>query len=164
MFNVPQNVVCTWIPRHSADACWASCQLTSPDLSLQGCFPATFLPLCTCPALLYCRCRIPLLPLLNFMSLTIVQCSNVSRSLFKALCPPRKSTEPPSLLLSTNSLVKYFIPTFKSLIKVLNRIGPKTDFWETSLVTENQQEVVQLTITFWALWNSSLPSTDLFIS
>lgn len=44
--------------------------------------------------------------------------------------------------------MKYFIPTFKSLIKVLNRIGPKTDFWETSLVTENQQEVVQLTITF----------------
>lgn len=60
----------SWMPGHRADSRWSCCQPGTPDPFLQGCFPATSLPVCP-------GCRIWYLNLLNFTLSMIIQCSNL---------------------------------------------------------------------------------------
>ncbi|XP_075581721.1 AN1-type zinc finger protein 5-like isoform X2 [Pelecanus crispus] len=53
--------------------------------------------------------------------------SSLSRSLCRAILPSSRSTLPPSLVSSANLLRAHSIPSSRSLIKILNKAGPKTE-------------------------------------
>lgn len=74
-----------------------------------------------CPAFLHSRCRIQRYDLLSFIPLVTAQCTNQTRSLYKASSPLRQSTSPLSLALSASLLMVHSTPTSRSLISVLNR-------------------------------------------
>ncbi|KAK4807044.1 hypothetical protein QYF61_018385 [Mycteria americana] len=69
------------------------------------------------------------LSLLNFIWLVIAQCSNLSRSLCKAL---------PNLVSSTNLFSVHLTPVSRSLLKPLKRTGPKIEPWGTPLDEQPQ--------------------------
>jgi len=54
---------------------------------------------------------------------------SLSRSLCRAFLPWSRSTLPPNLVSSANLLREHSIPSFRSLIKMLNKTGPKTEPW-----------------------------------
>lgn len=83
--------------------------------------------LCLCLAFLCPRCSSWHFPLLNFMSLLMAQCSDLSRSLRKASHPCREPTAPPSLESSANLLRMHFTPATRPLIKMLSRTSPRIE-------------------------------------
>ena len=66
------------------------------------------------PGLRHCRCRIQLLPLLDFIWLVIVEYTNPSRSLCKAAPPMRESMAPLNLI----SLAKFISVHSTPVVKV----------------------------------------------
>ncbi|KAK4831743.1 LOW QUALITY PROTEIN: hypothetical protein QYF61_018873 [Mycteria americana] len=67
-----------------------------------------------------------------------------------AFLPSRRSMLPPNLLSSANLLRAHSIPSSRSLIKILNRTGSKTEPRRTSLVTGHHLHLTPFTITLWA--------------
>lgn len=82
----------------------------------------------------------------NFVSWMIALCYNTSRSFWKASCPSRVSTVPPSIV-SANLQRMCSTTASRSLLKMLSR----TDPWGTPLVTCHQPDVAPFTTIFWAL-------------
>lgn len=107
-----------------AQACWwltVSLLPTSTpgSLSAGGCSPAapnSYL----CQVLVNARGSVQCVSLLNFMSLMIAQCTNLSRSFWKASCPMTESMEPPGLDSSSSSLMVHSTPASRSLTNMLN--------------------------------------------
>ncbi|KAK4811045.1 hypothetical protein QYF61_015749 [Mycteria americana] len=119
----------------------------------RGSFPAT-LPQA-------CSCRTLHLALLNPIQLTSAHRSSLSRSLCRAFLPSSRSTLPHNLVSSANLLRVHSIPSSRSLIKILNKTGPKTEPWGTSLVTSRQLDLTPFTTTLWARPSSQfLPSEE----
>jgi len=120
--------------------------------------------LCLCVALLHPRFRTRHFPVLNFKLWMTAQCSNLSRFLCKASCPSRvNSTSQFSIIskLAKGALHSYI----RSLIKMLNRAGPRIEPWGASPVTGWQPDVPPPTMTHWTLlFNISQRSMNLFIS
>lgn len=102
----------------------------SAELLSSHSFPSKYL----CLAILHPRCSKQHFPLLIFMTLMIAQYSNMFRSYCKVSHPSRESTTPPNLV-SANFLMGHSTPASKSLMKMLNRTGPRIELWGTSLVT-----------------------------
>lgn len=67
---------------------------------------------CLCPALLCLRCRIWCSFLLNFMPLLIVQCSSLSRYLFKASQPLKVLTQRDHLIVKKTTSIPPLDPIF----------------------------------------------------
>ncbi|KAK4828429.1 LOW QUALITY PROTEIN: hypothetical protein QYF61_026525 [Mycteria americana] len=67
-----------------------------------------------------------------------------------AFLPSSRSTLPHNLVSSANLLRARSIPSSRSLIKILNKTGPKTEPWGTPLVTGRQLDLVPFTTTLWA--------------
>lgn len=112
-----------------------------------SCSPAThLLRLCLCPALLCPRCSTQHFHVLKIMLLMIAQCSTVSRALCKASHPSRELLAPPSSVSSANLLRMQSTPASSSLIKMLNRPGPRTEPWEMLLVNIHRPDVTSFTI------------------
>ncbi|KAK4826427.1 hypothetical protein QYF61_008960 [Mycteria americana] len=66
--------------------------------------------------------------------------SSLSRSLCRAFLPSSRSTLPHNLVSSASLLRVHLIPSSRSLIKISNKTGPKTEPWGTPLVTGHQLE------------------------
>ncbi|KAK4816403.1 LOW QUALITY PROTEIN: hypothetical protein QYF61_016720 [Mycteria americana] len=64
--------------------------------------------------------------------------------------PSSRSTLLPNLVSSANLLRVHSICLARSLIKILNRTGPNTEPWGTSLVTGRQLDLTPFTTTLWA--------------
>jgi len=77
--------------------------------------------------LLWPKCRIQHLVLLNFIPLASTQQSSLSRSRCRAFFPSGRSTFPPSLGSSANFLRMHLISSSRSSIKILKRTSPTTD-------------------------------------
>ena len=71
--------------------------------------------------------------LLNFIPLT--SAPSIQQVQVPVKGPPtlRRSTFSPSLVLSAYLLRAYSIPSFRSSIKILNRMGPNSDSWGAPL-------------------------------
>ena len=68
----------------------------------------------------------------------------------QSLPPSSRSTVPPCLVSSANSLREHSIPSPRSLIKMLHKAGPNTEPWRTSLVTGHQPDLTPFTTTLCA--------------
>jgi len=68
------------------------------------------------------------------------------------------STSPLSLVSSANFIRVYFIPSFRSFMKILNSVVSNINPWGTSLVTGCQFEEELFTTTLWVHPFSQLPT------
>lgn len=109
--------------------CWLMLSLLSSSTprslsaELLSSHPSPSLYLCL--TLHHPRCRTQYLPLLNFIPLVITQRSNLSESLCKASSLSGESTT--SLILDL--LRMHSTAASRSLIDMLNRIGPRIEPW-----------------------------------
>ena len=85
---------------------------------------------------------------------SIALCSNLSRSLWRAFLPLNRLTLLANLVSSANLLRVHSIPSSRSSIKILNKMGSSTNPWGTPLVTGNQLDLTPFTSTLWA-WPTS---------
>ncbi|KAK4813337.1 hypothetical protein QYF61_026500 [Mycteria americana] len=92
----------------------------------------------------------PALSLVDLIQLALAHRSSLSRSLCRAFLPSSRSTLPHNLVSSANLLRVHSIPSSWSLIRILNRTGPNTEPWGTSLVTGYQLDLTPFTTTLWA--------------
>jgi len=90
------------------------------------------------------------LNLLKLLQLASAHQSSLSRSLCRAFLPSRRSTLPPSLMSFTNLLREHSIPLSRSLVKMLNQTGPKTEPWGTPLMNGRQPNLTPFTTTLCA--------------
>ena len=104
-----------------------------------------------CMGLFLPRCRTLNFPLLNLIRFLSAQLSSLSRSRSKAAQPSGVSTTPLSLVSSANLLRVHSNASSRSLMKKLNKTGPSTDPWGTSLVTSLQLDSAPLITTLWVL-------------
>ncbi|KAK4825193.1 hypothetical protein QYF61_025121 [Mycteria americana] len=98
----------------------------------------------------HAQCSTQHLALLNLIQLALAHRSSLSRSLCRAFLPSSRSTLPHNLVSSANLLRVHSIPSSRSLIKLLNRTGPKTEPCGTPLVTGRQLDLIPFTTTLWA--------------
>uniref|UniRef100_A0A8C3EYK4 Uncharacterized protein n=1 Tax=Chrysemys picta bellii TaxID=8478 RepID=A0A8C3EYK4_CHRPI len=77
------------------------------------------------------------LSLLNLIRFLLAQSLNLSRSVWTLSLPSSISTPPRSLVSSANLLRVQSIPSSRSLMKMLNKIGPRTDPWDQHLFSPN---------------------------
>lgn len=109
------------LPGHTAHSSWACGQSAPPGPSLLFSYSSPSLDFYS--MLLPANHRKEHLDYLYFMP-EIAQCSNSITFSFEASCSSRKSTAPPSLILSASLLMGYSIPASGSWIKILNSTGP----------------------------------------
>lgn len=88
--------------------------------------------------------------LLKFYA-TDQSCSDLSRCLWKTLCPLRESRAHLVLVLSVPLLVCIQLLQSKSLIKILSHTGPIMETWRTSPVTGCQPDAAPFPAALWAL-------------
>lgn len=100
-----------------------------------------------CMWLLSPKCCIWHLTLLNVMWLGSTHQSCLSRSLCKALLPSGRLSVPPKSVSSSNLVRAHYIRSPKSLIEMLNKIGPSTVSWGMPLVTNHQLDWTLFTMT-----------------
>ncbi|KAK4823935.1 hypothetical protein QYF61_008321 [Mycteria americana] len=79
-------------------------------------------------------------PLIIFMLFLLVHSSSLSRSLCKMALPSDMSTSLPSLVSSVNLVRVLSIPSYRSVIKVLNSMGHSIDPWRIQFMTDCQPE------------------------
>jgi len=90
------------------------------------------------------------LALLKLVQVASAQLSSLSRSLCRALLPSSTLALPPNMESSANLLREHSIPSSRSLIKILNKTGLKTEPWGTPLVTGRQLDLTPFTNTLCA--------------
>lgn len=97
------------------------------------------------------RCRTSHFPFLNFMRFFSALFSFLSRSLWKAVHPSGVLATPSSFVLSMNLLKVHFVPSYKSLMRLLDSTGPSVDSWDTPPVACLQLDFVPLftTLSVW---------------
>lgn len=135
-----QGALLAHIPHHSPQA------LPTDLLPPASPSPSLYL----CQQLFLLTSRTSHLSLLNFIRFLWVHPSSPPRYLWMTSLPSRALSGPPSLVSSTNLMRVYFVTCSRSLIKMLNRTGPRADPHCVAIVTGILAEYDPLTTTLQA--------------
>ena len=107
---------------------------------------------CWCLGLFVPRSRTLYFPMLNFMRYLSAHFSRMLRSLGMTAWPSHLSATPLMSVQSAYLLRVHSASSSRSLMEMLNRTGPSTDSWGTSLVTSVQ--ISLLWVHCWLLTNT----------
>ena len=103
---------------------------------------------CLCMGLFFTRYRTRHFPWLSFRRFLWAHFSGLSRPLWMAADALGVSAAPHSFAFCANLLRVHFVPSLRSLTKMLNNFGPTINPWSTSLVAGLQMEFAPLITTF----------------
>lgn len=123
----------------TADSCWVCCK-QNPQIPF--CSPATHLPVCSYVSILDAE---PDIYPCCFFFFFHWRLPSLSRSFCKVFHPLRQLTRPPSPAPSLNLLRMHWTPAYRSLIRMLNWTGPRTEPWGTPLVAALQSDEAPFT-------------------
>jgi len=134
---------------HTAGLCSAHSLLKPSDLLPPNCSSASQFPACiTARGFSLLKCWTSHLSLLNFMRFLSAHSSSLSRSIRMVTLPLSIPIYFSSSLMSSVTFVnKYYIASFRKLIKMLSRTYPQVEPFGTSVVIGLLSEYALLTTT-----------------